>query len=77
MFRGSFDEFFSIYWEALHDVGVDGDVWTEVEAMMTRRHTLGDALDVARKAGLRKAEPSRFEGGSGGSKTPRRSSIPP
>ncbi len=57
MLRGSFDEFFSIYWEALHDVGVDGDVWTEVEAMMTRRHTLGDALDVARKAGLRKAEP--------------------
>ena len=33
--RGSFDEFFSIYWEALHDAGIDDQVWARLEALIS------------------------------------------
>jgi len=49
--RGSFDEFFSIYWEALHDTGHD-DLTPQLESLITERLTISDAETLAKKAGL-------------------------
>ena len=54
--RGSFGEFFSIYWEALHEVGVDNDVWTALERLINERSTVSDVEIVARRVGLRNIE---------------------
>jgi ubiquinone/menaquinone biosynthesis C-methylase UbiE len=54
--KGSFDEFFSIYWEALHDAGIVEEVWSELEALINERATVSDAEAMARRAGLRKVE---------------------
>ena len=51
--RGSFDEFFSIYWEALHDIGMADDVWTGLEGLINQRHTLSEAESIAERSGLR------------------------
>ena len=51
--RGSFDEFFSIYWEALHDIGMADEVWTGLEALINQRHTLSEAESIAERSGLR------------------------
>ncbi|HKP14245.1 MAG TPA: class I SAM-dependent methyltransferase [Blastocatellia bacterium] len=51
--RGSFDEFFSIYWEALHDVGIDEQVWARLEALIQERPTISDAEQIGERAGLR------------------------
>ncbi len=59
MLRGSFDEFYSIFWEALHDVGIDAAVWTRLEALITGHATLAEALETVRSAGVRNAEPHR------------------
>src|SRR5437763_12971169 len=40
---GSFREFFSIYWEALHDVGIDEQVWARLEALINGRPTISEA----------------------------------
>lgn len=57
--RGSFDEFYSIYWEALHDEGIDQAVWTRLESMITSHPTAAEALATIRRAGVRDAEPHR------------------
>jgi ubiquinone/menaquinone biosynthesis C-methylase UbiE len=68
--RGSFDEFFSVYWEALHDVGLDDEVWSRLEAVITRRPTEADAVATIKGAGLhdakahRSKEEWRFETGA-------------
>lgn len=59
LLRGSFDEFFSIYWEALHEVGIDDAVWARLERIITHHPTLAEAVDVVRAAGVRKAAPHR------------------
>jgi ubiquinone/menaquinone biosynthesis C-methylase UbiE len=51
--RGSFDEFFSIYWEALHDLGMDDQVWARLEALINERPTVSDAEGMGARAGLR------------------------
>jgi ubiquinone/menaquinone biosynthesis C-methylase UbiE len=50
--HGSFDEFFSIYWEALHDVGIDEQVWLKLEALINERPTISDAEQMGERAGL-------------------------
>jgi ubiquinone/menaquinone biosynthesis C-methylase UbiE len=51
--HGSFDEFFSIYWEALHDEGLDEQVWARLEALINERPTVSEAEQMAARAGLR------------------------
>lgn len=53
---GSFDEFFSIYWEALHDAGIDGEVWTALERLISERLTVSDSEKMAERSGLRDVE---------------------
>lgn len=55
--RGSFDEFFSVLWEALHDVGIADEVWARLEPIVTSRPGVQEAVDVLRSAGLRNARP--------------------
>jgi len=54
--RGSFDEFFSVYWEALHNTGMADDVWTSLEGLINERRTVSDAEQLAERLGLRKVE---------------------
>ncbi|HYP27875.1 MAG TPA: class I SAM-dependent methyltransferase [Blastocatellia bacterium] len=54
--RGSFDEFFSIYWEALLGLGIVEEVWASLEALIKERPTVSDAVDMARDLGLREAD---------------------
>jgi ubiquinone/menaquinone biosynthesis C-methylase UbiE len=51
--RGSFDEFFSIYWEALMDTGLVDEVWAKLEGLIRERGTASDAEDMASRHGLR------------------------
>ncbi|HXG66255.1 MAG TPA: class I SAM-dependent methyltransferase [Blastocatellia bacterium] len=51
--HGSFDEFFSIYWEALLNAGIVDDVWAELERLINERITVSDAEQMAARAGLR------------------------
>jgi ubiquinone/menaquinone biosynthesis C-methylase UbiE len=54
--RGSFDEFFSIYWEAFHEVGMAGDVWRALEGLVSERPTVSEAEGMAERLGLQKVE---------------------
>jgi len=49
--RGSFDEFFSIYWEALYNLGLL-DYTPQLEGLITERLTVSDAEQLALDAGL-------------------------
>ena len=51
--RGSFDEFFSLYWEVLHDAGLDGELWSDLQSLINERPTVSDAEATASRAGLR------------------------
>jgi ubiquinone/menaquinone biosynthesis C-methylase UbiE len=51
--HGAFDEFFSIYWEALLDCGVVDHTWTALERIIEERLTVSDAEDMAARLGLR------------------------
>ncbi|HEY6330500.1 MAG TPA: class I SAM-dependent methyltransferase [Blastocatellia bacterium] len=51
--RGSFDEFFSVYWEALHDSGLDDESGARLETMINTRITTSEAEAIARAAGLK------------------------
>ena len=51
--RGSFDEFFSIYWEALMGAELADEVWGELEALIKERETTSEAEALAARAGLR------------------------
>src|SRR5262245_33013486 len=57
--RGSFDEFFSVYWEALDDIGMDDAVWATLERLINERHTLSEAEAMAERCGLRNIESFR------------------
>jgi len=50
--RGSFDEFFSIYWESLYNLGLL-DYTPQLEGLITERLTVSDAERVAADAGLK------------------------
>jgi ubiquinone/menaquinone biosynthesis C-methylase UbiE len=50
--RGSFDEFFSLYWEALFELGLADEVWGSLEALITARPTLEEAIKAVRSAGI-------------------------
>ena len=50
--RGSFDEFFSIYWESLYNLGLL-DYAPQLEGLITERLTVSDAESVAVEAGLK------------------------
>jgi ubiquinone/menaquinone biosynthesis C-methylase UbiE len=50
--RGSFDEFFSIFWEALHDCGMADQVWTALERLINERRTVSEAELMAERSGL-------------------------
>ena len=52
--HGSFGEFFSIFWEALYDVGLDEKVWSDLEELINERKRVSDVEQMARRAGLRK-----------------------
>lgn len=54
--RGSFGEFFSIYWEALHEAGLDSEVLRELEAMINERATISEIENLAGQLGLRDIE---------------------
>ena len=56
--HGSFDEFFSIYWEALHETGIDDDVWSALERLINERTTVSNAELVAQSSGLRNIQTS-------------------
>ncbi|MFY9608737.1 MAG: class I SAM-dependent methyltransferase [Blastocatellia bacterium] len=51
--RGSFDEFFSIYWEALLYAELIDAVWTELENLINERRTISDSELITSQAGLR------------------------
>jgi len=53
---GSFDEFFSIYWETLHDIGIAHSVWDSLEQLIRERWTSSDAEQQVERAGLKKVE---------------------
>ncbi|HKY05507.1 MAG TPA: class I SAM-dependent methyltransferase [Blastocatellia bacterium] len=53
---GSFDEFFSIYWEALNNLGLVEDVWTDLEEMIKARRTASDAEALMKGMGLKRVE---------------------
>lgn len=59
LLRGSFDEFFSVYWEALHDVGIAEEVWGELERLIVEHPTFEEAVATVREAGLRSVETHR------------------
>lgn len=50
--RGSFDEFFSIYWESLYNLGLL-DYTPQLEDLITERLTVSDAEDLALDIGLK------------------------
>lgn len=54
--RGSFDEFFSIYWEALLGTGIVDEVWGSLETLINERATVSDVEGMARRAGLKQVE---------------------
>ena len=50
---GSFDEFFSVYWEALHECELDAQTWAPLEVMINERPTSAAAKAMAVAAALR------------------------
>jgi ubiquinone/menaquinone biosynthesis C-methylase UbiE len=50
--HGSFDDFFSIYWEALMTAGIVEEVWGELEKMIHERISVEAAKSLATQAGL-------------------------
>jgi ubiquinone/menaquinone biosynthesis C-methylase UbiE len=54
--RGSFDEFFSIFWEALLGAELIEEVWEALEQLINERKTVSSVELIANQAGLRKVE---------------------
>ena len=54
--HGSFDEFFSIYWEVLHEHGIDEEVWDALRALIEERNTVSQTEEMAERAGLHDVE---------------------
>ncbi len=51
--HGSFDEFFSIYWEALMNMGLVESCWSRLEAFINERIAVTAAEEMAKQVGLR------------------------
>ena len=51
---GSFGEFFSIFWEALYDVGLDAAVFSDLEGLINERKTVSEIEQMATMADLRR-----------------------
>lgn len=51
--RGSFDEFFSIYWEALFECGLSEELYPELEVLLSSHPTTDTVHEWAHVAGLR------------------------
>lgn len=54
--RGSFDEFFSIFWEALMNAGLLDETWNRLEDFINERMTISEAVKMAERAGLSEVE---------------------
>ncbi|HWO00534.1 MAG TPA: class I SAM-dependent methyltransferase [Blastocatellia bacterium] len=54
--RGSFDEFFSIYWEALLTAELVDEVWPKLDYLINERRTISDVELIATKARLRNVD---------------------
>ena len=54
--HGSFDEFFSIFWEALYHAGLSEEVWGNLESLIQERLTVSAAKELAARAGLRRID---------------------
>lgn len=54
--HGGFDEFFSFYWEALHETGMDDAVWSALEGLINERFTISGAELMAQCSGMRNVE---------------------
>ena len=54
--RGSFDEFFSIFWEALLGAELIEEVWEALEQLIDERKTVSNVESIANQAGLRKVQ---------------------
>ena len=52
--HGSFGEFFSVFWEAMHEVGLDVDVLSDLEGLINERKAVSDVERMAQRAGLRR-----------------------
>jgi len=67
--HGSFDEFFSIYWEALLACGIVNDSWAALETIINERPTVSAVEDIAARIGLREVASftgkEEFSSGSG------------
>lgn len=50
--HGSFDEFFSLYWEALFQAQLIDETWDGLEKLLNERVTISDAEQMARRRGL-------------------------
>ncbi len=50
--RGSFDEFFSIFWEALYDCHLADELLAPLEGLIKERPTVSDCEDILSGAGL-------------------------
>src|SRR5262245_24182583 len=68
--HGSFDEFFSVYWEALHEAGIAEEVWSALEQLIKERITVSSAETMGEGAGLHGIESfvSKEEFGFGNAK---------
>src|SRR5215475_4756033 len=66
--RGSFDEFFSIYWESLYNLGLL-EYTPQLEGLITERLTVSDAEQISIDAGLKHVRSvtskERFDFGDG------------
>jgi ubiquinone/menaquinone biosynthesis C-methylase UbiE len=54
--NGSFDEFFSIYWEVLQKAGLVEEVWAKLENLIKERGTVSEVESMAGRLGLRDIE---------------------
>ena len=54
--RGTFDEFFSIYWEALHDCQLEDEALSGLEQLINARPTVSEAEELCRKVGFRNVQ---------------------
>ncbi|MBX7220688.1 MAG: methyltransferase domain-containing protein [Blastocatellia bacterium] len=54
--RGSFDEFFSVYWEALYECGLAEHLNAQLETLLYGHPTLVEVEDQSRLAGLRNVQ---------------------
>ena len=50
--RGSFDEFFSVFWETLYELGLS-EYTPQLESLTTERLTIGEVEELAAAAGLK------------------------